>query len=161
MDKNLDIKMNDSYRLEKALEIYLATGLAPSLYFEQNPPKPIIEDLPIFEIVWERKRLRERIEIRTEQMLEMGLLDEVAFLEAKYRDRTLTPLKAIGIKEVLSYFDGEFSKEQMREKISTNTARLAKRQVTFNATQFRERVKRGSLQEIEEQISTLLLDKLS
>jgi tRNA dimethylallyltransferase len=152
VDKNINIKPNDTYRLEKALEIFLATDQPPTLYFKQNPPKPIIQEIPIFEIVWEREELRKRITKRTQQMVKMGLVDEVAELESKYKNRTLTPLKAIGIKEVLDYFDGRVSKEQMREKIITNTARLAKRQNTFNRSQFEKNIKRASLSQMKDEI---------
>jgi len=45
-------------------------------------------------------------------------------------------MKAIGIIETLSYLDGYLSRPQLIEKIATNTARLAKRQTTFNKSQF-------------------------
>jgi tRNA dimethylallyltransferase len=70
----------------------------------------------------------------------MGLIDEVAYLEAKYSDRRLPVLKAIGVKEVLDYFNGIYDKKTLKEKIITNTARLAKRQQTFNKTQFQNKV---------------------
>jgi tRNA dimethylallyltransferase len=130
------IKPQDSYRVNRAIEIYLATNLPPSLYFKENPPKPVIENCEIYEIAVERNLLRERIKKRTDKMFQMGLIDEVAFLEAKYRDRRLPALKAIGVKEVLDYFNGVYNKKVLKEKIITNTARLAKRQQTFNKTQF-------------------------
>jgi tRNA dimethylallyltransferase len=134
------IKPQDNYRVSKGVEIYLATNLPPTQYFKQNPPKPIIKNCKIYEIAVERDILRERIKLRTEKMIKMGLIDEVAYLEAKYRDRTLPVLKAIGVKEVLDYFDGVYSKKEMIEKIITNTARLAKRQQTFNKTQFLDKI---------------------
>lgn len=140
--KNIDpvftekISPNDTYRITKGAEIYLATNLAPSKYFKQNPPEPILPEIPVFEIDVDRKTLRERIVKRTKKMFETGLIDEVAYLEAKYKDRRLPALKAIGIKEVLDYFNGIYDKETLFEKIVTNTARLAKRQQTFNKTQF-------------------------
>ena len=73
-------------------------------------------------------------------MFKLGLIDEVAYLKSKYKDRTLPTLKAIGVKEVLDYFDGKYNKNQPFEKIVTNTARLAKRQQTFNKTQFRDKI---------------------
>jgi len=130
------IKPQDSYRIEKGIEIYLSTNMAPTKYFELNPPKPIIENCNIYEIAVDRNVLRDRIIKRTSKMLELGLIDEVAYLESKYRDRTLPTLKAIGVKEVLDYFNGIYDKKTMQEKIVTNTARLAKRQQTFNKTQF-------------------------
>jgi tRNA dimethylallyltransferase len=134
------IKPQDSYRVSKAIEIYLSTNTIPSLYFKQNPPKPIIENCDIYEIAVDRTVLRERIKLRTAKMFQMGLIDEVAYLESKYRDRTLPALKAIGIKEVLDYFNGVYNRDTLKEKIITNTARLAKRQQTFNKTQFENKI---------------------
>ena len=130
------ISPNDTYRISKGAEIYLATNLPPSEYFKKNPPIPILPKIPIFEIDIDRNTLRKRIQKRTEKMFKMGLIDEVAYLEAKYKDRRLPALKAIGIKEVLDYFNGIYTKEELFKKILTNTARLAKRQQTFNKTQF-------------------------
>jgi len=130
------ISPNDKYRITKGAEIYLATNMPPSEYFKKNPPIPILPDIPIFEINTDRKSLKEKIIKRTKKMFEAGLIDEVAFLESKYKDRRLPALKAIGIKEVLDYFDGIYDKKQLFEKIVTNTSRLAKRQQTFNKTQF-------------------------
>jgi len=130
------ISQNDSYRIQKGIEIFLATNLPPTQYFKQNPKIAILKNIPIFEIDIDRNTLREKIRKRTEKMFQMGLIDEVAYLEHKYKDRRLPALKAIGIKEVLDYFNGKYSKEVLKEKIITNTARLAKRQQTFNKTQF-------------------------
>jgi len=145
-----NIKSNDSYRIEKALEIYYASGKTPTEYFKQNPKKPIVANLPIYEIAVDRNTLRERIAKRTAKMLEMGLIDEVVFLERKYT-REPNAMKAIGIIETLSYLDGRLNKKELFEKIVTNTARLAKRQVTFNKTQLSITFS-GSAKEIEERI---------
>lgn len=130
------IETTDRYRIEKMLNLYFETGLTPTEYFEANPPQPTItEPLPIHEIRVEREVLRERIKIRTQKMIEQGLIDEIAYLEKNY---TKAPncMKAIGIREVLDFFDGIYSHDEMREKIIINTARLAKRQRTFNASAF-------------------------
>ncbi len=129
------IEPRDRYRIEKALQIYYATGETPSNYFAKHPPVPVIEgDLPIYQIVWERSLLRKRIALRTKQMVSNGLIDEVCRLETKYT-RTPHCMKAIGIKETLAYLDGDLDKLGLIEKITTNTARLAKRQETFNRSQ--------------------------
>jgi tRNA dimethylallyltransferase len=146
---------NDTYRIQKGLEIYLATKIPPTEYFKQNPPIPIIKNLPIFEIEVDRKTLRERINLRTKKMFEKGLIDEVAYLEYKYRDRRLPALKAIGVKEVLDYFNGIYNKDTLFEKIITNTARLAKRQQIFNKTQFPEKIS-APLEKLEQ----IILNKI-
>ena len=141
------IASNDPYRIEKALHIYLETSLLPSVYFEQFPPQPTITaPLPIYQIDTERDKLRERIALRTKLMVEDGLIDEICTLEKKY-SRSPNCMKAIGIKETLAYLDGVYDKELLIEKITTNTARLAKRQKTFNNSQFNDVVK-GSVEEL-------------
>jgi len=129
-----NIKSNDTYRLQKALELYFQTKIKPSSYFAKNPPKPIEPSLPIYEIKIPRETLREKIAKRTAIMIDMGIIDEVAYLESKYT-REPNSMKAIGIKECLDYLDGKLNINELHEKITTNTARLAKRQVTFNKSQ--------------------------
>jgi len=143
------ISSNDTYRIQKGIEIFLATNLPPSQYFKKHPPIPILPEIPIFEIEISRDDLRKRIKTRTEKMFKKGLIDEVAYLEKKYQDRRLPALKAIGIKEVLDYFNGKYSFEELKEKIITNTARLAKRQQIFNKTQFPQKIS-APLKNLEE-----------
>jgi len=129
------IALNDRYRLEKLLLIYLASDIAPSEWFASHPPKPIIKDLKIYNIDVKRDVLRKRIVQRTQKMLSMGLIDEVCTLEQKYT-RKPNSMGAIGIVEVLNYLDGFCTKEEMQDDIITHTTQLAKRQQTFNNTQF-------------------------
>ena len=142
-----NISSNDRYRIEKALLIYEASKLTPSEWFRENPPKPIIENLPIYNIEVERDVLRERIKKRTLKMLEAGLIDEVCYLEQKYT-RLPHAMNSIGIVEVLEYLDNKVSINEMLENISTHTAQLAKRQQTFNRTQFGD-VINAPLEELE------------
>jgi len=142
-----NITPNDKYRIEKMLLIYEASGMTPTRWFEENPPKPIIENLDIYNIDTDRAVLRARIEKRTAKMLDMGLIDEVCYLEQKYT-RLPNSMGAIGIVEVLEYLDGKVSVEKMLENISTHTAQLAKRQATFNRTQF-ENIISAPLDELE------------
>ena len=148
-----NIAPNDRYRIEKALLIYEASGMSPSEWFRQNPKKPIIKDLDIYNIDVERQILRERIEKRTHKMYENGLIDEVCFLEQKYT-RAPHAMGAIGIVEVLDYLDGKIEKDTMLTLISTHTAQLAKRQQTFNRTQFSD-VTSAKLEDLE----ALILNK--
>ena len=129
------ISPKDRYRIEKGLQIFFATGTPPTEYYAKNPPKPLLEDLALFEIAVDRILLRERIAKRTEKMFRAGLVDEVAELEFRYT-RAPNPMKSIGIREILEYFDAKSGLEEAKEKIITHTAQLAKRQMTFNRTQF-------------------------
>ncbi len=145
-----NISPNDRYRIEKALLIYEASKLTPSEWFRENPPKPVIENLPIYNIEVDRDLLRERIKKRTLKMLEAGLIDEVCYLEQKYT-RLPHAMNSIGIVEVLEYLDNKVSINEMLENISIHTAQLAKRQQTFNRTQF-EGVISAPLGKLEEMI---------
>mgnify|MGYP000134856570 CR=1 FL=1 len=132
------IEQNDKYRIEKAYMIYKHSQLSPTEFFLQNPKKPIVPDLPIFEIMWDTQELRERIKLRTKLMIQEGVIDEVMRLEKKYT-RLPNCMSSIGIIETLGYLDGKLTKDELEEKISTNTARLAKRQRTFNRSQFHDK----------------------
>ena len=133
-----NIARNDTYRIRKAYSIYKQSGYSPSKYFELNPKEPIAKDLKIFEILWDRDILRERINLRTSLMIKEGIIDEVIYLEKKYR-RLPNCMSSIGIVETLEYLDGKIDKKQLEEKIALNTAKLAKRQNTFNKGQFKEK----------------------
>jgi tRNA dimethylallyltransferase len=129
------IAPTDAYRIEKMLLIYLESGLAPSEWFKANPPAPIITECPVFNLQVDRDILRQRISMRTQKMVDSGLIDEVAELERLY-GRNPNSMKAIGIIETLEYLDGKLTKLELIDHIATHTAQLAKRQQTFNAHQF-------------------------
>jgi len=83
----------------------------------------------------ELTELRQRIKLRTQIMINDGLINEVIFLENKY-NRDVASMNSIGIKETLEYIDGKINKIQLEEKIYISTSQLAKRQRTFNKGQF-------------------------
>ncbi len=150
------VSPTDRYRLEKLLLIHYQTHLPPSLYFKTHQLKKIAPDLLVFEIAIERAVLRERITLRTSKMVEMGIIDEVAYLEKKY-GRLPNSMKAIGIIETLEYLDNKISKEELISKIATHTSQLAKRQQTFNRTQF-SNITRASALELESLCAKALLE---
>ena len=132
------IASNDKYRIEKAYAIYKQSKMTPTEYFQLNPKKPLTKDLKIFEILWDREELKKRIALRTNQMIKEGVIDEVIYLEKKYR-RSPNAMNSIGILETLEFLDGRLDKKQLEEKITLNTAKLAKRQNTFNKGQFQNK----------------------
>jgi tRNA dimethylallyltransferase len=136
LDYSKKIKEGDRYRIEKALELYFQTKIKPTEFFKIHPPKPLVDNLEIYEIDIDRELLRERIKLRTNNMVKAGLVDEVFYLEKRYT-RAPNPIKAIGIKETLEFLDGRLNLNELKERISINTARLAKRQTTFNRTQLK------------------------
>jgi tRNA dimethylallyltransferase len=75
----------------------------------------------------QRADLHERIKLRTNQLLEQGVIEEVAALE-----RVSTTLgKAIGYRQIRELIDGEISRPQCIERICAATRQYAKRQETW------------------------------
>jgi tRNA dimethylallyltransferase len=131
------ISPNDTYRIEKWLEIYLSTNTPPSKYFQKQTKNSIANDIRVYEIQINREELKDKISKRTDKMVKEGLIDEVLYLEKKYT-REPKSMNSIGIKESLEYLDGYISLKELKEKITNKTAQLAKRQSTFNKSQFKD-----------------------
>ena len=125
----------DNYRIAKWYEIYFESGLHASEYFAKNQKEPVLKDIPLYDIMIDRELLRERISQRTTIMIKQGAIDEVFALEKKYT-RSPSPMRAIGIVECLAFLDGKIDKKELHTLISIHTAQLAKRQETFNKSQF-------------------------
>ena len=63
-------------------------------------------------------------------MIEKGLIEEVKKIHKKY-NKFPTAMQGLGYKEVIEYFNGKSTKEEMVEKIKMETRRYAKRQMTW------------------------------
>lgn len=129
------VQSKDTYRISKALEIFFATHIPPSEYFATHPKIPFHTPIKLYEIAIDREVLRENISLRTHQMIEEGIIQEIEYLLKKY-PKNSQPFKAIGPKECISYLQNEITYKELPILISTHTAQLAKRQSTFNRTQF-------------------------
>jgi len=134
------IAPNDSYRIQKAFEIYYQTGEIPTKVFKSTNKEPLCPSIPIFEILFDRNELREKIKFRTQKMFAEGLVDEVKKLENKY-GREPKSMKSIGIVEILDFLDGKITSKESEELITIHTGQLAKRQETFNRSKFANAVK--------------------
>ncbi len=130
------ISPNDSFRIAKGLQIYFLTHQRPSAFFAQNPRQKLPFNIKIFELIKAREILRNDIKIRTERMFECGLVSEVQNLRQNFPHSQA--LKAIGIKEIIAFLEDKSSLDEAKEAIIKNTLALAKRQRTFNRTQFGE-----------------------
>ncbi|RAX55288.1 tRNA (adenosine(37)-N6)-dimethylallyltransferase MiaA [Helicobacter sp. 16-1353] len=146
------INPNDKYRIQKALEIFLLTNQTPSDFFAINKRQKLPFKINIFELIKPKDSLINDIVIRTDLMFKNGLIDEVRYLMDNYPNSQ--SLKAIGIKEIISFLNGEISQERARELIIKNTIALAKRQTTFNKTQFSQ-VQRATFDDLNTMLTDL------
>lgn len=130
IDKNSNISANDTYRLNKWYSIYKSTNEIPSLWLKANTQEALIKELKIYDILWDKDILNERIRLRTKQMLSLNAYDEVINLYKIYGDTKA--LNSIGAKEIIDCFNQKISKDELEDLITIHTRQLAKRQRTFN-----------------------------
>ncbi|WP_104637180.1 tRNA (adenosine(37)-N6)-dimethylallyltransferase MiaA [Helicobacter felis] len=131
------IHPKDTYRIQKGLEIYLATNTPPSVYFATHPKIPFHLPVKLYALSLPKEILRAQIAQRTKNMLRQGIVAEVESVARQYGSDH-QPFKAIGPKECLGYLQGKLNLQQLEEAIYTHTCQLAKRQATFNKTQFKD-----------------------
>ena len=78
-----------------------------------------------------KRLLYERINQRVEDMLEQGLLAEVANLKLRGLSSHINSLNTVGYKEVFEYLDDRISYDEMIDLVKRNSRRYAKRQMTW------------------------------
>jgi tRNA dimethylallyltransferase len=131
--KKLDIETYDKIAIDnpqrviRALEICIGSGL-PYSTFKNKPKAPRNFTSIKIGLDAERPFIYDRINLRVDQMLENGLLEEAKTLHA-HKQRNA--LQTVGYRELFSFFDGEFTQEFAISEIKKNTRRFAKRQLTW------------------------------
>ena len=123
-EKFLDIK--NPHRVLRALEVILETQ-KPIRKFYSSKKKSFFEVIFI-NIDIEKEVLFKRIDLRVDEMIKNGLIDEVKRFE-KYRN--YNSLKTIGYNEIFEYLDNKKTLEEAVEEIKINTKKYAKRQITW------------------------------
>ncbi len=126
----LKISKNDKKRIIRVLEIYNATGknkTEQEILSRQNGVK---YDFKVFGITMDREKLYSKINRRVDIMIEKGLENEVKNLVEKYT-KFPTAMQGLGYKEVVEYFDGVLTRDEMIDKIKQESRRYAKRQLTW------------------------------
>lgn len=121
---------NDSQRILRGLEVYLVTGKKMSV-LQEAETKPANFQSVMYGLTASREILYQRINQRVEDMLENGLLAEVANLKLRGLTPALNSLNTVGYKEVFDYLDDRISYDQMIELVKRNSRRYAKRQMTW------------------------------
>lgn len=115
-------------RLQRALEVILTSGQPYSQIIRQSQrPRP-------FRIVkvglqCDRDIIKQRINLRTDLMIEQGLVEETRQL---LPFRHLNTLNTVGYREIFSYLDGNTTLERSIADIKTHTWQYAKKQITWN-----------------------------
>lgn len=128
------IGAQDQYRLQRALEMVISKG---------KPVREIEQEFASAQqglgaryhvqkigIRCDREKLRRRVEIRTEKMLNLGLIEEVEGLIQRGFEHTKA-LSSVGYRECVAYLKGHLKKHELKALIVTSTMQLAKKQSTW------------------------------
>ena len=122
-----DVDKQNPMRVMRAIEVIRISGKPYSELRTATPKKrPFI--IHRFVIDHPRENLYERINLRVDQMIGEGLLQEV---KSVIEFRSLSALKTVGYKELFEFIDGKCSFDEAIENIKRNTRRYAKRQLTW------------------------------
>jgi len=121
------VDQNNPHRMIRALEVSLHTGKPYSSFLNKNKVERIFTPIKIL-INVDREVLYKRINKRTEEMMEEGLLEEVKQLQAFKNNNAL---KTVGYKELYDYLEGKTDLKTAVEKIKQHTRNYAKRQITW------------------------------
>ncbi|MGE3278311.1 MAG: tRNA (adenosine(37)-N6)-dimethylallyltransferase MiaA [Candidatus Altimarinota bacterium] len=120
----------------RALEIFHQTGKIKSALAKKGKRK-----YDVFKVAprWDREKLYERINERTREQLEQGMIEEVQALVDQFAGGSIEAFKkhpwpgltSIGCKEVIPYLKGDLSKDQLLSQLQQNNRNYAKRQLTW------------------------------
>ena len=125
------IHPNNIKRVIRALEFHKQTGERISQHNETERAKESPYEFCYFVLNDDRTKLYERIELRIDQMLEDGLIEEVSHLKAKGYTRDMVSMQGLGYKEILDYLNEECTLEEAIYVLKRDTRHFAKRQLTW------------------------------
>lgn len=126
------IEANDGVRIARALEVFDATGKSLSDWHKDEQP-PILKagTWRGFGLMPPRELVYEKIAARFNAMVKNGGLDEVEALWKRGLSKELPAMKALGIPNIIEYFEGLVRLDDAISRAITQTRQYAKRQYTW------------------------------
>lgn len=118
-------------RVIRALEFYHQNGSPISAHNEEQKQHESPYNLAYFVLNMPRELLYERIDLRVDQMMKEGLLEEVSRLKEEGCHRGMVSMQGLGYKEILAFLDGEYPLEEAVRVLKRDTRHFAKRQLTW------------------------------
>jgi tRNA dimethylallyltransferase len=127
-EASLKIMPTNVRRVIRALEIYHTSGkTASSLQKKENPDFSFL----IIGLTTNRNDLYRMIDARVDQMINLGLVEEVKDLLKKGYDSDLPAMSGIGYKQICLYLNNEISLDTAIFQIKTDTHRFARKQYAW------------------------------
>ena len=125
------IHPNNRVKVIRALEVYELTGKPISALQQQWKTDEPRYPFRAFGLNTPRETLYRRIEDRVDQMVEVGLIEEVKGLLDQGYPRNCVAMQSFGYKELIEYLDGIRTVDEAIALLKQNTRRFAKRQLTW------------------------------
>lgn len=137
------LKPSDGQRIARALEVLDASGKS-ILFWQTQRGRQLVDPDRAQKIVLdpERTDLRQRIDRRFDQMVELGAIEEVRALRALELPQSMPAMKAIGVQQLSAYLDGTLPLDEAMERSKIATKQYAKRQMTWFRNQLDENWRR-------------------
>lgn len=127
------ISANDGQRIQRALEVYIASGRTITQWHRmQQPAGETAARFVKLGLFPARSILHDRIEKRLGSMLENGFLEEVTRLRERpgLTDRSPS-MRAVGYRQLWAYLEGKSDLDTAVARALAATRQLAKRQLTW------------------------------
>lgn len=127
------INPNDSQRLQRAMEVYRASGKSLTAWqAETRRPADDPTYVKVALAVEPRSLLHERIGLRLQHMVENGFLDELRVLRERPGLTEECPaMRSVGYRQFWDYLEKRCTLDEARDKALFATRQLAKRQLTW------------------------------
>jgi tRNA dimethylallyltransferase len=127
------LPINDTQRIERALEVWMMTGVPLSA--QQGQRKPALGDTPRAVILWQpenRAWLHARCGQRLKAMFDAGLVQEVRALRQRFQlHADLPSMRCVGYRQVLDVLEERAPGVELSDRALFATRQLAKRQLTW------------------------------
>lgn len=124
-----------SQRLIRSLEIIEITGLGVTELQARGKQRHADLSFAVTGLAMPREALYQRINLRTDEMVDAGLHGEAERLYLKYNSLLaggkVSALQSVGYQELFQYFDGKIGYDDAVSMIKQHTRNYAKRQLTF------------------------------
>ena len=127
----LQIHAHNVKRVIRALEFYHQNQMPISQHNAAERERKSPFALSYFVLTMPRQELYRRIDLRVDQMMEKGLLEEVERLRQAGCHAGMVSMQGLGYKELLGYLEGEYSLEEAVRILKRDTRHFAKRQITW------------------------------
>lgn len=127
------IHPHDLTKTVRALEVALLTGIPMTQHHQRHRANPVEFDCPVIMVGLRRSRtdLYQRINQRVDEMVRLGLIQEVEHLLESGYEEDLPSMRGLGYRQSVGFLKGRWSLQEAVDRIKRDTRRYAKRQMTW------------------------------